>query len=190
MSTAVGGRQANVGKLAGLVMLLVMALGYGRVHGQASNCGCDSTMTWDAAFDKSNVVFLGTCMDISPNTLKGGLNVLFQVDSSWKRVIEHVATVHTNSPNQCGYAFHRGERYIVVANKRHQTIETSECEPNQLYSDNGELILRRLGPGFAPGRPGFENKMNLILVGLGLAGLLFLAVVVLRRKIWKPKSVS
>ncbi|MBL0017770.1 MAG: hypothetical protein IPP17_15390 [Bacteroidetes bacterium] len=33
-------------------------------------------------------------------------------------------------------------RYIVFANKRHQTVESSECEPNQLYEDNGILALR------------------------------------------------
>ena len=156
----------------------------------ASNCGCDATATWDDAFAKANVIWLGTCMDVTPNPIKGGLNVIFQVDSSWKRAIEHIATVHTNSPNQCGYPFVAGERYIVFANKRHQTVMTSECEPNQLYADNGELTVRRLGIGFSPGRPDLESNMNLLLVALGLSGLLFLAFVVLRKKIMQPKPVS
>jgi hypothetical protein len=155
----------------------------------SNNCDCDSTATWESAFEKANIVFLGTCVDASPNTIKGGLNVVFQVDSSWKRAIEPFATVHSNSENQCGYPFKPGNRYIVFANKRHQTIATSECEPNQDFEDNGPLTLRRLGPGFAVGRPGMAAGMNMLLIGLGIAGMLFLAFVVLRKKISGPKTV-
>jgi hypothetical protein len=172
-----------------LLLLLSAFLGL-FVHqalAQIDNCGCDSTATWDAAFDKANIVFLGTCIDVAPNTLKGGLNVAFEVDSSWKRAIERVATVHTNSPNQCGYPFRMGERYIVFANKRHQIIATTACEPNQLYDDNGLLTLRRLGKGFTPGRPGKAQNMIIMLTVLGLLGLLFLGFVVLRKKI-RPDS--
>ena len=129
-------------------------------------------------------------MDITPNTIKGGLNVVFQVDSSWKRATEHVTTVHTNSPNQCGYPFKRNVRYIVFANKRHQTVESSECEPNQLYEDNGILTLRRLGAGFTPGREDKANGMILLMLALGVSGLLFLGFVVLRKKFRKPKAVN
>lgn len=157
---------------------------------QNDNCGCDSTQTWDQSEEKANVIFLGTCMDVTPNALKGGLNILFQVDSSWKRDIELVTTVHTNSPNQCGYPFLKGKRYIVFANKQHQTEKTSQCEPNQLYDDNGILTLRRLGQGFPPGRPGGGTNLILLMSALGIAGLLFLAFVVLRKKIGKAKPVS
>ncbi|MBL0020405.1 MAG: hypothetical protein IPP17_29210 [Bacteroidetes bacterium] len=157
---------------------------------QTNQCHCDSTATWDAAFEKANIIFLGTCMDITPNTIKGGLNVVFQVDSSWKRATEHVTTVHTNSPNQCGYPFKRNARYIVFANKRHQTVETSECEPNQAYEDNGILTLRRLGAGFTPGREDKANGMILLMLALGVSGLLFLGFVVLRKKFRKPKAVN
>lgn len=156
----------------------------------ASDCNCDSTATWDSHLASANVVFLGTCMDVLPNALKGGLNIVFQVDSSWKRAIEQVTTVHTKSPNQCGYPFLKGERYIVFANKRHQTTETSICQPNQAYADNGLLTVRRLGAGFAPGRAGLASKMNLLLLGLGVLGLAFLGFVVLRKKIGRAKTVS
>jgi hypothetical protein len=157
---------------------------------QASNCGCDSTATWESAKEKANVILLGTCIDVSPNTIKGGLNVVFQVDSSWKRDIEQVATIHTNSPNQCGYPFKRGECYIVFATKRHQTIETSACEPNQVYADRGAITLRKLGKGFAPGREGFAGKMNMMLIFLCVLGLLFLGFVVLRKHLAKAKTVT
>lgn len=173
------------------LFLLVAAVLIGSTSLPAANsCGCDSTATWDDAFTKSNIVFLGTCMDVIPNAIKGGLNVVFQVDSSWKRAIEQVTTVHTNSPNQCGYPFRHGQRYIVFANKRHQTVETSQCEPNQAYDDNGILTLRRLGKGFSPGRAGMAGKMDLMLLVLGGLGLLFLAFVVLRKRFRKAKPVN
>lgn len=155
-----------------------------------AQCGCDTATTWEVAHAKANVVFLGTCVDVNPNTIKGGLNVVFQVDSSWKREIEPYATVHTTSPNQCGYPFQRGRKYIVFARKRHQTIETSECEPNQAYEDNALLTLHRLGQGYPPGRAGMAAKMSLILAALGALGLLFLAFVVLRKRIRKQKAVN
>jgi hypothetical protein len=153
-------------------------------------CTCDSTLTWDSHYDKANVILLGTCVDISPNAIKGGLNVVLQVDSSWKREIEKVTTVHTNSPNQCGFPFQRGQRYIVFGNKRHQTIETSACEPNQNFADNGLLTLRRLGQGHAPGREGFARNMNGVLILLGITGLLFLGFVVLRKHLRKARALD
>ncbi len=153
--------------------------------GAARQCGCDTPASFDDAYQKANIVFVGTCMDVVTNPIKGGLNILFQVDSSWKRGIEKVATVHTNSPNQCGYDFHRNERYVVFANRHHQSITTSNCEPNQLFEEAGQATIARLGPATLPGRP--EKAWNLILIlgGLTLAGMLFLAFVVLRKKIKK-----
>lgn len=157
---------------------------------QVNQCHCDTTLTWEAAYEKASVIILGTCVDIGPNTIKGGLNVVFEVDSSWKREIENYTTIHTNSPNQCGYPFKRGQRYIVIGNKRHQTVETSSCEPNQDYADNGLLTLRRLGKGFAPGREGTAFKMDMLLLFLGFMGLLFLGFVVLRKRIRKQRVVD
>ena len=145
-------------------------------------CECDSTISWQSPFDNANVVVLGTCIDVTTNPIKGGLNVLFEVDSSWKRGIEPIATFHSDPPEQCGFDFRRGEKYIVFGKKRHQTIETTSCLPNQAMSDNGPLTLRRLGQGFSPGRPGLMRNMNLMLLALGVLGLAFVAFVVLRKK--------
>jgi hypothetical protein len=154
------------------------------------NCGCDPDAHWDDALSKASVVFVGTCMDATPNAIKGGMNVLFQIDSSWKRAIEPVATVHTNAAAQCGYPFEKGVRYIVFANKRHQTVETSICEPNQRHADGGAAVLARLGPGIAPGRTELAGNMNLMLVAAGLLGLVFVAFVVLRKRFVRAKPLS
>jgi hypothetical protein len=157
----------------------------------AGNCGCDSIPNWEAAYQKANVIFLGTCIDITPNTHKGGLNIVIQVDSSWKRTIEPVTTVHTKSTNQCGFPFTKGKRYLVFANKRHQTTETSECEPNEVIDDRPSATLRNLGPGFGPGRTeGMAVKLDWMLAGLVAAGLLFLMFVVLRKRLKPAKKAS
>lgn len=173
------------------VLLIGIALGGAWLQqAKAVGCDCDSTKAWDGHLAEANVVFLGTCMDVLPNALKGGLNVVFQVDSSWKRATEQVTTVHTKSPNQCGFPFLKGRKYIVFANKKHQTTETSICQPNQVYDDNGLLTVRRLGQGFGPGRAALASKMNILLLVVGVLGLAFLGFVVLRKKIRKPKIVS
>jgi hypothetical protein len=189
MKMPFGPPQAILAALRNLVGVLLLLLG-GLQARAANDCGCDSTASWQDAYDKANVVFVGTCMDVLPNAIKGGLNVLFQIDSSWKRAIEPVTTVHTTSANQCGYPFKAGERYIVFANKRHQTTQTTNCEPNQLYDDNGMLTIRRLGPGFATGRGGLATSMNWMLVGLAGAGMAFLAFVVLRKKVAKASQAG
>ena len=148
--------------------------------------GCDCAPVAGAG-ERADIVFVGRCINIATNPIKGDLNVVFEIDSSWKRAIEQVATVHTPT-NDCHYAFTQGKRYLIYANKFHQTIKTSICEPNVLLAEGEGKYLPTLGKAFLPGRPEFARKMNLVLVGLGVGGLLFLAAVVLRKRIFKPKA--
>ena len=164
-----------------LLVLLFLAPNFAT----ARKCGCDTPNSFDIAYEKANIVFVGTCMGVETNPIKGGLNIIFQVDSSWKRGIEKVATVHTNSANQCGYRFQPHERYVVFANKHHQSISTTNCEPNQLFEEGGQATIDKLGPATLPGRPGKAWNLILILGALTLAGMLFLAFVVLRKKFMK-----
>ena len=160
------------------------------VWGQQDNqCGCDPETSFEAQFEAAEVILLGRCLRVSTNPIKGGLNVVFEVDSSWKRGIEHTATVHTNSMGQCGVGFEVGERYLVFAYKRHQTIETSICEWNfEAESMDAEKTMTLLGVGHAPGRPEMAWNMSVLILGLGIGGLLVMAFVVLRKKVFKPKA--
>lgn len=167
-----------------LALLLALSLG-SILPANANSCGCDSTLTLPQHLEQSNVTILGTVISIATNPIKGGLNIVFDVDSSWKRAIEPVATIHTNFTGQCGFPFEEGKKYVVFARKRHQTVATSICEPNMAFEEGGEGLVRRLGQGFAPGRPEMAIRFNWILVGLGVGGLLLVAFVVLRKKI-KP----
>lgn len=153
-------------------------------------CDCDESKTLDDHIAKANVIVLGTCNNIISNPIKGGLNVSFQVDSSWVRAIEPNATFHTKPDNQCGFKFEVGKRYIIFGNKRHQTVETSICQPNQLFEEGGEALMAKLGQGFTPGREAMAMRMNLILLCMGLGALLFIAFVVLRKRLFVKKATS
>lgn len=144
-------------------------------------CKCDPDIDHAA---QANIVFVGTCLDISPNAIKGDLNIVFQVDSSWKRAIEHTATVHTPTTN-CHYQFQKGQRYLIYANKAHQTLKTTRCQPNRLLHGGPVIVEKSLGKTFLPGRPEFAQRMNIILIGLGLASLVFIGLIVLRKRIFK-----
>ena len=156
----------------------------------AKACDCDPSKTIEQHIQEANVIVLGTCNNIITNAIKGGLNISFAVDSSWVRAIEPNATFHTNPGNQCGYEFEVGKKYIVFGKKRHQTVETSICQPNQLFSEDGEALMAKLGKGFPPGRPELAMKMNLLLLCLGLGGVLFVAFVVLRKRLFVKKGTS
>lgn len=152
-----------------------------------NDCGCDPSLSWQDDFEKANVVFLGTCVGQPSNAIKGDINIVFRVDSSWKRKIEPVATVHTKASNQCGFPFKTGQSYLVLANKRHQTIATTVCEHNLLASEVSEETWQLLGEGYGPGRPEFARKMNLMLVIMGVASVLFVGLIVLRKRLFKKK---
>jgi hypothetical protein len=147
---------------------------------------CDCAPVAEAGA-RADIVFVGRCINIATNPIKGDLNIVFQVDSSWKRAVEHVATVHTPT-NDCNFAFTKGKRYLIYANKFHQTIKTTICEPNVLLAEGEGRTLPALGKTFLPGRPEFARKMNMLLIGLGVGGLVFMAIVVLRKRIFKPKA--
>lgn len=148
------------------------------------DCGCDPARSWEDDFEKANVVVLATCMGVRSNPIKGGMNVVFQIDSSWKRKIEPVATIHTEGSNQCGYLFETGKRYLIFANKRHQTVETSICEHNQLWEEVDAATRQQLGPGFGAGRPEMSGMMNKLLLIMGVASVLFVGLIVLRKRIF------
>ncbi len=150
-------------------------------------CNCDSTKTIEAHIADANVIVLGTCNNIITNPIKGGLNVSFQVDSSWNRAIEFNATFHTKPSDQCGFDFQVGKRYLVFGKKRHQTVETSQCLPNTSMNEKGKTLLTRLGQGYPPGRKEMAMRMNLLLLGLGAGGLLLVGFVVLRKRIFRRK---
>ena len=154
--------------------------------GLAKPCDCGN---WplDSTVAHANVVFVGTCLNISPNPIKGDYNIVFQVDSSWKRGIEHMATIHT--PNtSCNAQFEKGKRYLVYAMKKRQTIHTGACDHLTEFDGTLPPQVKALGGAFLPGRPAFARSMVVLMLGLGLGGLALVAFVVLRKRIFKRKS--
>lgn len=167
----------------------MICLGMGALKAQ-DQCGCDSTQTLTEQIESANVIVYGECVRVTTNAIKGGMNATFAVDSSWKRAIEPMATFHTNAANQCGFPFEKGKRYLVFGLKKHQTQRTSICEPNIVEGLRADAIMADLGQGFAPGRPELTRQMNLMILGLGIGSLVFLALIVLRKRIFKPQSSS
>lgn len=172
-----------------LVFLLFIAAA-SPAFGQADfDCNCPEETSLDAQIDAASVVFRGTCVRVTTNPIKGGLNVTFMVDSSWKRAIEPYATVHTNAPGQCGVEFEEGESYLVFAHRRHQTIETTICEFNfPIGGIDAEKTMQVLGVGYGPGRPQMARDMSVLVLGLGIGGLIAVAFVVFRKRIFPRKA--
>lgn len=171
-------------------LLIVLLLGIFAGFHSLKACDCDPNKTIEQHVKEASVVILGTCVNITTNPIKGGLNVSFNVDSSWNRAIEGVTTFNTNSDNQCGFRFELDKQYVVFGKKKHQSTRTSKCEPNVLYAEGGAEIVAQLGKGFSPGRPELAFKMTLIMLGLGVGALLFIAFVVLRKRIFPPKKTT
>lgn len=149
-------------------------------------CDCP-TLPLDSAYARANVVFVGTCMNVAPNPIKGDFNIVFQVDSSWKRQIEPVATIHTPSSN-CRFDFKPGKKYLVVGYKRHQTIHTDACATTMLLPEVLPTELGALGKAYQPGAREMIANMKWLLIALGAGGILFVALVVLRKRIWSAKK--
>jgi|GEM_PF-2310380 len=155
-----------------------------------ADCNCNANKSLAQHQEDASVIVLGTCVNIITNPIKGGYNVSFQVDSSWNRAIEPIATFHTNADNQCGFKFELDKQYVVFGKKKHQTTRTTKCEPNILYDAGGAELVAQFGKGFSPGRPGVAKKMNLMMLGLGAGAILFIAFVVLRKRIFPPKNTA
>ncbi|MEM0999475.1 MAG: hypothetical protein AAGN35_20625 [Bacteroidota bacterium] len=167
--------------------LLVLLL-FPRISSAQPDCGCP-TDNWEPAVEAANVIFVGTCIGVVTNPIKGGLNIVFQVDSSWKRTIEPNATIHTEATINCGFPFKKGRRYLVFGNKRHQTIESTRCEPN-LAVDEPEFGQRmaQLGNGFIPGERPIGKQMNLLILILGILSVVTVGFIVLRKSIFRKRK--
>ena len=147
---------------------------------------CPQIPDFEEAYEAASVVFAGRVVNVSTNPHKTGLNIVFQIDSSWKRTIEEVVTLNTGSSVQGGYPFRMGERFLVFARKKFQSLKVGGCSRTAAWADAGE-DLDRLGPAMLPGQSPGMKKM-IVLVGiLGILGLLFVAFVVLRKRIFGRK---
>ncbi len=151
-------------------------------------CGCDPEMTVADHIEEANLIIFGECVRLTTNAIKGGVNATFKVDTTWKRASEPVVTFHTTAANQCGFAFEKGKKYLVFGKKRHQTQATTVCEPNLPEGVRAEAVMADLGKGFPPGRPELARNMNILILGLGVGSILVIALIVLRKRLFKRSA--
>ncbi len=133
-----------------------------------------------AAYDSVDYVFLGTCIQTNTNWISGGMKYSFQVDSCWKKPTDRLFIVNTEYEKDCGIAFQEGEQYLVYV-RRVFTPKTSQClgtKPLNAAEDD----LAFLGAAMTPQASDLIQPMYWTLAGLGLLSVLFMAVVVLRKK--------
>lgn len=165
-------------------LLLLLVLFAGPLRAQRD---CKSIPPFEEALEASSVVFAGTVVNVSTNPHKSGLNIVFQIDSSWKRTIEEVVTLHTGSSVQGGYPFSKGERYLVFARKKFQSLKVGGCSRTSAWNDSPD-DLQRLGAGLPTGQSPGMQKMIILVGVLGIVGLLFVGFVVLRKRIFGKKG--
>ena len=151
-----------------------------------ADCKCDSLPTIQSAFNSANVVFLGAPASIIPNWISGGMKVTFKVEESWKRNIEKYFTLNVPEPANCGIAFDTDKKYLVFVSKNHAYF-TDSCSRTQLL-ENAKADLSFLGKSIQPGVDSSPKTAMYLMGGLVLAGMAFVAFVVLRKKIFSARG--
>ena len=152
----------------------------------SASCPCDSVAGIESAFESSNVIFLGKPASIIPNWMSGGMKITFNVEKSWKRGIEKFFTLNVPEPANCGIQFLENENYLVFVNKVF-AYQTDSCSRTKLAVSAASDIAF-LGKSIPAGRNSSLTKWIYILGGLVFAGVLFMAFVVFRKKIFPVKG--
>ncbi len=148
-------------------------------------CDCD-TLKFESALARANVIFSGRAEEVTTNWVSGGGKVTFRIDSSWKRIIPEYFTVNSLSPDQCGIDFREGVDYLVFVMKDF-SYKTDRCSRSKLTS-SASADLAMLGPGIPPGEVP-ETRKTIFMMSLAvLLSLLFVAFVVLRKRVFRKKK--
>ncbi|MDX1908532.1 MAG: hypothetical protein SF053_15960 [Bacteroidia bacterium] len=151
----------------------------------APPCDCPAP-TPEQALAGADIVFEGICRYAQTNWVSGGMKYSFEVKQTWKRGLDRYAVVNTPFENQCGVVFEEGQTYLVYVRKKFSP-RTDRCLGARAILMAGE-DLTFLGPGMAP-RPSplIGTMMWAITIPVILA-MVFLVLVVLRKRILPPKS--
>ena len=153
---------------------------------QAQNCPCEAAPAPAAAIEAADIIFAGRIIRVSTNWMSGGMKFTFEVEQYWKKRVDRYFVVNSGWESlDCGYLFEDGERYLVFVRKKF-TAKTDRCAGNQPLED-ALPALELLGPGSLPATSPDLPGMYLGLAVLGLASLLFVAFVVLRKRLTGKK---
>jgi hypothetical protein len=95
-------------------------------------------------FTRASAVFTGKVIDIEPSLDNEQQINRFEVSRVWKGKLVKQHFVTTSGSHVCGYAFEKGEEYLVYASYEESALRTSSCSGTKLLS-NSEPYLRFLG---------------------------------------------
>ena len=93
-------------------------------------------------YKRASVVFSGKVVKIDRKPNNNFVKVAFNVEKSWKRVLENeVIVTTTNSDEDCGYSFKVGEKYLVYAyvDKNINELATTICTRTSLLNSNKDV---------------------------------------------------
>jgi hypothetical protein len=154
---------------------------------RAQECPCEPKNSPQEAIVAADIIFVGKLLRAETNWMSGGMKYAFEVERTWKMDADRMLYVNSEFERDCGYAFREGERYLVYANKLFTTKKTDSCSGSKPLLE-AEADLAILGQGSPTQTPASLNRamwtMGLLIVG----GILFLVLVVLRKKLIRPKT--
>ncbi|WP_237899228.1 hypothetical protein [Brevibacillus brevis] len=155
----------------------------------ASACSCARPPDPLTAKDQSAAVFTGKVLQVNERTdwlrwlpfwdkpERGGFDVIFEVQSTWKGVDQTQVQIVTSSlGGACGIPFQPGQEYLVYASYWElNELETNICTRTALKADAGE-DLQVLGSGTVPVRSANLDWNNYLSIGIVIiiaGGILF-----------------
>lgn len=156
-----------------LLVLLVISWAFGKA------CDCKPLESPEAAYAAADLVFVGKVINAETNWISGGYKYIFLTERTWKMSADTVVYLKTPLEQDCGVVFEKGKSYLVYATKKFTAKQTDVCAGSKLLEE-ATADLQLLGEGTSPQDPKML-KMNMWTVGIAMvAGMVFLAIVVLR----------
>ncbi|MGG4443126.1 hypothetical protein [Brevibacillus fortis] len=145
----------------------------------ASACSCASPPDPLTAKDMSAAVFTGKVLQVNERTDwigllpfgdnldRGGFDVVFEVQSTWKGVDQQQVLIVTDGlGGACGIPFQVGQEYLVYASYwERNDLETNICTRTALKADAG-VDLQALGSGTVPGPLAAINWNDYLSTGI------------------------
>ncbi|MEM6263020.1 MAG: hypothetical protein AAGI38_10970 [Bacteroidota bacterium] len=165
-----------------LKVLMLACVFLGSFH-LLNACDCPNPGL-DSAFSRADLVFRGKVIGAETNWVSGGQKYSFEVLESWKNPTDKFLVANSPFEKNCGAVFDQGGTYLIFLKKKYNTKYTDACMGNLSEADASQE-LKLLGAGMPPASSEITKTMMWTVGILGVASLLFLVFVVLRKKIFK-----
>jgi len=167
-----------------ITIILILCLGFIPNKFVYADCTC-KPVEITTAYNTADLIIEGEVVRITTNWISGGWKYTFKIDRSWKRSTDRVLFINSPWEKDCGSIFEEGKSYIVFIDKGF-TMKTQQCMGNVLVEE-ADATLSYLEEGTPPTASPQVPYINFTLIILGVLALLFMAVVVLRKKIFPTR---